>query len=434
MYSSTVRHCEEATGRAAISSPIYPSTRSYIQTHTIPEKGEAAMATQKQITANRKNAKKSTGPKTPEGKAKSAQNAYKHGLTASPDVIRTEDPEQFNAHREMIKAAFQPRDCIEQILTKRVAVLSWRLDRTVRIHNQLMDCMLADHNFDPGAHLLDNTGPAWLYSKPYPSTQDPYLALGCAVRKDFNEQKALDRCLRYERRIENSFFKCLKELEKRKTRPPLGELHEPQQVKDRPLPVVPDADHYIPALHGSIPYDPAFSQPHDPLAPTPAPATPYHDSTPDAMSIIRANTAKAGLLYSEHLTRRRQANHPSLSCHLDRGSEPPHCHLDRSKRPPLRHLDRSKRPPLCHLDRRDDEVGPQRRDLAATKNNSAKRTQSCEREITATPCKKSTNSLSPRTSGAQNKPNQTHPNASEPTPNAPETNRRVTYRTTVRQY
>jgi hypothetical protein len=48
------------------------------------ERQEPAMATERQIAANRRNAQKSTGPRTPEGKARSAQNALKHGLSCAP--------------------------------------------------------------------------------------------------------------------------------------------------------------------------------------------------------------------------------------------------------------------------------------------------------------------------------------------------------------
>ena len=50
------------------------------------------MATEKQIQANRNNAKKSTGPRTEQGKAASSQNALKHGLLARDAVLPGEDP------------------------------------------------------------------------------------------------------------------------------------------------------------------------------------------------------------------------------------------------------------------------------------------------------------------------------------------------------
>jgi hypothetical protein len=57
------------------------------------------MASDKQVVANRANAKRSTGPKTAAGKALSRMNAYKHGLTAETIVIGDEDPKAFDLLR-----------------------------------------------------------------------------------------------------------------------------------------------------------------------------------------------------------------------------------------------------------------------------------------------------------------------------------------------
>ena len=54
------------------------------------------MASEKQVMANRANAKRSTGPKTAAGKALSRMNAHKHGLTAQTIAIGDEDPKAFD--------------------------------------------------------------------------------------------------------------------------------------------------------------------------------------------------------------------------------------------------------------------------------------------------------------------------------------------------
>ena len=60
------------------------------------------MATEKQIQANKANAKLSTGPKTPEGKAKAAQNPITHGVLARAAILETEDVTEFEEHRQRI--------------------------------------------------------------------------------------------------------------------------------------------------------------------------------------------------------------------------------------------------------------------------------------------------------------------------------------------
>ena len=54
------------------------------------------MATQQQIDANRRNAQKSTGPTTPEGRAAVRHNALKHGLTAEILIPSMEDQPEFD--------------------------------------------------------------------------------------------------------------------------------------------------------------------------------------------------------------------------------------------------------------------------------------------------------------------------------------------------
>jgi len=165
------------------------------------------MATESQIKANRKNAKKSTGPKTPQGKAKSAQNATTHGLTATHDVIKGESQDQFDAHKQSFLDTLNPKNAVETFLADRVASLAWRLNRAGRIERQMLDGFAADLQY-----LREHRSP-WDYPS---SSEDPDLTLGCAVRRDLDNDKAIDRFMLYERRIESSLFKCLTALNYRK--------------------------------------------------------------------------------------------------------------------------------------------------------------------------------------------------------------------------
>ena len=90
------------------------------------------MASKKQISANRANAKKSTGPRSEKGKEASRRNALKHGLTARDIVIFDEDPADFEALKVDLFEDYQPvgRDEIE--LVSLIAGLFWRLRRVSR--------------------------------------------------------------------------------------------------------------------------------------------------------------------------------------------------------------------------------------------------------------------------------------------------------------
>ena len=73
------------------------------------------------MMANRRNAAKSTGPRTPEGKAASSQNRLAHGLCSSALLVRGESQEQFDALRAEVIAAYQPATAEERMLTDHFA-------------------------------------------------------------------------------------------------------------------------------------------------------------------------------------------------------------------------------------------------------------------------------------------------------------------------
>jgi hypothetical protein len=91
------------------------------------------------IAANRRNARRSTGPKTAEGKEKSRANALKHGLCAS--VIVQEDAQLVQTRLEEFFKALRPQNNFHCWLVSQVALLSIRIDRCVRIERRIRDKM-----------------------------------------------------------------------------------------------------------------------------------------------------------------------------------------------------------------------------------------------------------------------------------------------------
>ncbi|MGE3853052.1 MAG: hypothetical protein AB7K09_15015, partial [Planctomycetota bacterium] len=89
------------------------------------------MTTDKQNEANRLNAQKSTGPRTPEGKTRSRYNAWKHGLTAEQAVGPNEDAEKWDRMKFDVRFALEPEptNAAEEELADIVASATWRRRR-----------------------------------------------------------------------------------------------------------------------------------------------------------------------------------------------------------------------------------------------------------------------------------------------------------------
>jgi hypothetical protein len=192
------------------------------------------MATEAQIEANRANAQKSTGPRTPEGKATVAQNAVQHGLLARTAVLHGEDWEEYTCFSKDLLDELYPDGVMEQELADRIVSLSWRLRRAMLNQNAIFETLYDKYVAAHGAEPLPEPDPA----EGRPAEGAPLR--GRMLVADFAGERVLERMLMYERRIEGSLYRTMAELRKlRAARKGTGSAARPSAA-----PSIPD-DHPI---------------------------------------------------------------------------------------------------------------------------------------------------------------------------------------------
>jgi hypothetical protein len=122
------------------------------------------MSSFRQIEANRRNARLSTGPVTEEGKKISRQNAVRHGLTAETVITVLEDAEDYAAFEMAVTADYDPQTAVERELVLRLANLLWRLRRATSIETGLFEAR--------ARHLLQFRKPAQTHRNRCQDTED----------------------------------------------------------------------------------------------------------------------------------------------------------------------------------------------------------------------------------------------------------------------
>ncbi len=175
------------------------------------------MTSFKQIEANRRNAQRSTGPITEEGKLQSRCNAVRHGLTAETVIGALEDAEDYRAFEAAIIADYGAESAVERELVLRLASLLWRLRRATTIETGLFE-IEAEHLSEAGrSHRVSPTsrevvralfGPQASVSAPdslpvcsdkvEPSVDPAAELTRCYLRLANLPNFALDRLSRYE--------------------------------------------------------------------------------------------------------------------------------------------------------------------------------------------------------------------------------------------
>jgi hypothetical protein len=106
------------------------------------EQGHQQMASQAQIEANRRNARKSTGPVTERGKQAAKWNALKHGMAAETSVLPHEDATSFADLRQTLIDEHRPGSGVELTLVNTIADAYWRLLRARRAETEFFNIMM----------------------------------------------------------------------------------------------------------------------------------------------------------------------------------------------------------------------------------------------------------------------------------------------------
>jgi hypothetical protein len=159
------------------------------------------MATQKQIEANRRNAQKSTGPKTEAGKTKAKFNALKHGMTAEVAVLPHEDEHSYEELRRATIESYQPANGAELMLAELIAVNYWRLLRARRVETATFDLHIRAyknrHGVSTAPSLDDDCGIATAFA-------DPHNALANIDRYQNTVERAYLRAVDTLRKTQNA--------------------------------------------------------------------------------------------------------------------------------------------------------------------------------------------------------------------------------------
>ena len=210
---------------------------------------------EKQLVANRANAAKSTGPRTLQGKLRSAQNSRKHGFAASTfAVVRLEDLDEVAHLRADLIAVYQPVNSQELFAIERIALAQQAILRAARLETGLFTTCLNE--------ALDSDGnPVFLMNKELAGDGDIEITraqnrnylLGEGFHRTVQQSNSWSLAIRYQAQAERHYRRAVEEFERLKAlrhELPNEAILDPNPNQTQPLP--PPEDEPISAANPGV--------------------------------------------------------------------------------------------------------------------------------------------------------------------------------------
>jgi hypothetical protein len=173
----------------------------------------------KKLAANRANARKSTGPRTAEGKARSSMNSILHAWTVKQAVTADENPHRFVMFAKLIRADLRPQNFTQALLVERVIDLMWKMQRARDAqHDYVCDSM------GETLHLIEVGMEHDIPKEPddFDSLRGSRILLD-SVRKPGGEAGAYLRLDTYAERLQRALVSVLRRLRQEQDRTGEGE-------------------------------------------------------------------------------------------------------------------------------------------------------------------------------------------------------------------
>jgi hypothetical protein len=226
-----------AAAAAAVSIAFASSTSEAPAAEAAGLAGEPRKVSRRKRRANRRNAKQSTGPRTPQGKVRASRNSTTHGIFCRDLVMLGEDEHFFHMTRQSFLSALKPQDAVQLAMVDGAVSARWRLNRCQRAEadliaqrtaravkrvEQRVETLKRNIGCDDfsAAAVAAQCERSEVYRRYFQEWKDLNAALrasrhpGHAIAALVQEtsDQPLERLSRYEQRLEGSFHRCLRDL------------------------------------------------------------------------------------------------------------------------------------------------------------------------------------------------------------------------------